>query len=295
MRKCSPSDKLQLTMTEKDSGGHFRPEADQQVANYTDLLLRRIENVGSSPDSLSSAYTTFETSNSLVLAEHIIRTRMGEELNAIFVTEPLEDLDAFMVSETGSRRIVTREGLDAASRVFFYLHYLGHLARGHIHPTNLDIQYEYKNRNGLPIRTQEEEMEADEWVLKILTNRPAVPSNAFATELRTAILHKLEEIQPKDFKPILPARMTKDITQLIEKEDNKSLINKLWGSLPKETQEALWDQLSDGETMQLVQALPDLPQEEMDTLLQRADALMRAIKRAALDEDARDKGETESL
>lgn len=54
-----------------------------------------------------------------------------------------------MISEGGYQEIVVADDLSPESRIFLYLHSLGHIAHGQIDPRRRTIKYELRNRRGL--------------------------------------------------------------------------------------------------------------------------------------------------
>jgi len=70
-------------------------------------------------------------------------------------------------------------------------------------------------------------------------------------------------------------------TSLVGKEraNFRTLVGKLWGALDTELQTTIWDTLSDGETIQLVESLPVLSDQEVEAMSCKAGKIISGIRR----------------
>lgn len=170
----------------KDSG--------QDLAMVVDQLWSRLDAIGSSPLSIGVAYELYGTDDPLKIAEHVIRTYVSDGANIeTRIQEIPNNLDGALISVIGCRRLLLGTHLDVEARIFFYFHSLGHIVHGHLEPEELDLRVELLDRSPMSQLALGEEIQADEWALRVL-NRPENPASPFTTGVRNAILHTSRRI-----------------------------------------------------------------------------------------------------
>jgi hypothetical protein len=99
--------------------------------------------------------------------ERLLRRHL-EELRFSFGEEPLTDLEGFCIAEDGCRAIIVAADLAPIARIFLYLHYLGHLALGHVRDERLSVTHEFRDRWRLPPHQKLRESASDAWALDLL-------------------------------------------------------------------------------------------------------------------------------
>lgn len=100
-------------------------------------------------------------------SEQVIKHHLSE-LNIQITTMHLDSIVGYMVSEKGYRSIVVSDELDTATKVFLYLHIVGHIALGHVDESSLCVTYEVHARGRLPSADRVKEYQADRWALRLV-------------------------------------------------------------------------------------------------------------------------------
>jgi hypothetical protein len=156
---------------------------------------------------------TFDDLPPVELAERIVKALL-RRMQVTVAVDRLDGLDAFMIADRGHRRIVVDAGLDPSARVYYYLHALGHVARGHVPPDELHVRFEPRQRAKLPMALLEEERAADEWVRTLVARRLDTRGthNPFTAGVLSAVHNAIGPI-PGASDPLHPRRKLREILQ----------------------------------------------------------------------------------
>ncbi|TSC87891.1 MAG: hypothetical protein G01um10147_394 [Microgenomates group bacterium Gr01-1014_7] len=184
-------------MQEKDVGN----TGEQAFTAVVDQVWGRLEAAGNSPQAITAAYELYGTDDPLIVTEHVIKVHILDGANIEVRMANFEgNMEAALISRGKRRRLVLAARLDVPTRIYYYLHSLGHIATGHpaqatLPVVGIGLRYEIVGRNVLRSLFQGQEILADEWALRV-TDRPQNPGNPFITEVRNAVVVATRRFKP---------------------------------------------------------------------------------------------------